>query len=435
MQRYPKYKSSNVNWLGDVPEHWIVENSKWLFELRNERARLSDEQLTASQKYGMISQKRFMELENQNVMQVLKNPEILKHIEAGDFVISMRSFQGGLEYSHIDGAVSSAYVALIPRPDLIHDFYRYLFKSPLYIQALQSTSNLVRDGQALRYNNFIQVRLPLPPPNEQFAIARFLEREICRIDTLISEKQNFINLLEEKRQALISHVVTKGLDDSVEMKGSGVEWIGKVPAHWTVMRLKHVSKLNAGTKKKQIADDEEIEFLPMSNVNEVAGEIRNFDMRKYTEVSSGYTTFQTNDVIFAKITPCMENGNCVLVPELKHGYGFGSTEFIVFRANRKFLPEYLFYVLRNKELRKICETFMTGTAGQQRISTDFLAEFPVAVPSIDEQKTIVEHIRKNNARLYELKQETIRSIALLKEHRSALISAAVTGKIDVREEA
>ena len=169
-------KESGVNWLDKIPQHWEMRYAKQLFALRRDKAREDDEQLTSSQKYGIISQQEFMEREGRRVTVVLKGEDILKHVEAGDFVISMRSFQGGLEYSHVSGKISSAYVMLIPNHDLVYDrYFRWLFKSESYIRALQGTSDLIRDGQALRYANFAKVYLPCIPLNEQKEIADYID--------------------------------------------------------------------------------------------------------------------------------------------------------------------------------------------------------------------------------------------------------------------
>ena len=237
-QKYAKYKDSGSQWLGEVPNHWKVEYSKWLFAERNIKATASDEMLTASQKYGVIPQKLFMELEQQKVVQVLSGHDILKKAEANDFVISMRSFQGGIEFSEYSGAVSSAYVPLQPKKGLSLSYYKYLFKSVPYIQSLQTTTNLVRDGQALRYGNFIQVRIPLLPFEEAEKIGQFLDHETAKIDRLIVKQEQLIALLQEKRQAVISHAVTKGLNPDATMKDSGVEWLGYVPEHWKVAGFK-----------------------------------------------------------------------------------------------------------------------------------------------------------------------------------------------------
>ncbi len=207
-----RMKPSGVEWLGNVPSHWSVVKSRRYFSQRKDRALEGDRQLTASQKYGVIYQEDYMALENSRVMQVITGSEILKHIEPNDFVISMRSFQGGLEWSSLRGSVSSAYVALIPSNEVHGTFFSFLFKSQPYIQALQSTSNLVRDGQALRYDNFVQVDLPLPPIDEQAAIAKFIKTEVEKIDRLALKAKQAIALQKEHRVALISAVVTGKLD-------------------------------------------------------------------------------------------------------------------------------------------------------------------------------------------------------------------------------
>lgn len=205
-------KSSGLEWLGDVPEHWEVWRSRRLFSIRDEPAKESDVQLTASQRHGVIPQSEFMELEGQRVVQVIKGTDILKHVEPNDFVISMRSFQGGIEWCKSRGRISSAYVILIPGKKVHTPFFIYLLKSSLYIQALQTTSNLVRDGQALRFENFSQVDLPLPPEDEQAAIAKFLDAETSRFDALVFEASIAINRLIERRSALISDAVTGQID-------------------------------------------------------------------------------------------------------------------------------------------------------------------------------------------------------------------------------
>lgn len=201
-------KDSGVDWIGPIPAHWEVENPKWLFKHRKERARKGEQQLAATQKYGVIPQSDFMEMEGRRVTQVFLDFGILKHVEAGDFVMSMRSFQGGLEYSEHTGCVSSAYVALEPGPRVFAPFYKYLFKSARYIEALQSTSNLVRDGQALRFDNFAMVMLPALPLEEQREIAEFLDGELLKSDAGISIKESQVAVLKEYKTTLINAAVT-----------------------------------------------------------------------------------------------------------------------------------------------------------------------------------------------------------------------------------
>ena len=200
-------KDSGVNWLGRVPIHWAVVQSRRYFRERNTRALDGDVQLTASQRHGIIPQDEYMKIENQKVVQVTKNREILKHVEPNDFIISMRSFQGGIEWCGLSGCVSSAYTILIPSVEVEPRFFSHLFKSQIYIQALQATSNLVRDGQALRFENFAQVRLPLFSVDEQIAIAEFLDAEVALIDARIANLRSAIEVLQQRRAALFKSQV------------------------------------------------------------------------------------------------------------------------------------------------------------------------------------------------------------------------------------
>lgn len=207
-------KDSEIEWQREIPEHWQVVNPKRLFELRKEKALEEDEQLTASQKHGILLQKDFMEIEGQKVVTVEKDFDILKHVEPNDFVISMRSFQGGLEYSSVRGCISSAYVMIIPKDGVYPPYYRWLFKSSKYINALQSTSNLIRDGQAMRFSNFIQIPLFKIPLDEQRTISEYLEIKTKLIDSLIIKKVELLSEIEFYKKSLIYEVVTgkKGIE-------------------------------------------------------------------------------------------------------------------------------------------------------------------------------------------------------------------------------
>lgn len=203
-------KDSELDWIvGSVPKHWVKTNPKALFKLRKEKALSNDRQLTASQNLGIVYQDEYMASTGQRVVTVEKDFDILKHVEAGDFVISMRSFQGGLEYSENVGCISSAYVMLVPELNYIYPrFYKWLFKSDLYINAIQSTSNLVRDGQAMRYSNFSQIWLYKIPIEEQIELAEFLDQKCTKIDKLIEIKQTKITKLNEYKKSLIYEYVT-----------------------------------------------------------------------------------------------------------------------------------------------------------------------------------------------------------------------------------
>lgn len=202
-------KDSGIKWIGKIPINWQAVNPRWLFAQRKDRAKKGMEQYTASQKYGVISQKDYMNRIGGSIVTVQKDFDILKMVCEGDFVIHMRSFQGGLEYSEHTGSISSAYVMLIPQKNTGEcRYFKWLFKSASYINALQSTSNLIRDGQAMRYSNFIQIIIPYPPLDEQQQIADFLDTKCSEIDAIIADKKRQLDILAEYKKSLIYEYVT-----------------------------------------------------------------------------------------------------------------------------------------------------------------------------------------------------------------------------------
>lgn len=207
-----KMKDSGVEWIGPVPEHWDVVPSTWLFVESKERAHEDDQHLSATQKYGVISLAEYERLEGRQVTHAVKNLEQRKHVKLDDFVISMRSFQGGIERVKALGCVRSSYVVIQAGDGADKNYFAYLFKSGSYIQGLQATSSFIRDGQDLNYGNFRQVRLPKPGSDEQMQIAKFLDQETARIDALARTTEQSIALLKERRAAFITAAVTGQID-------------------------------------------------------------------------------------------------------------------------------------------------------------------------------------------------------------------------------
>jgi type I restriction enzyme S subunit len=205
-------KDSGVAWIGAVPEHWEIVPSTWLFVESNERAHADDEHLSATQKYGVIPLAEYERLEGRQVTHAVKNLEQRKHVEIDNFVISMRSFEGGIERVRARGCVRSSYVVLLAEPGADVGFFTYLLKSSTYIQGLQATSSFIRDGQDLSYANFRQVKMPAPTIAEQKAIAAHLDQSVGRIDALTSKTEQSIGLLKERRSALITAAVTGQID-------------------------------------------------------------------------------------------------------------------------------------------------------------------------------------------------------------------------------
>lgn len=205
-------KDSGVEWLGMVPAHWDVVPPTALFLESKEKARAGDQMLSATQKYGVIPLADFEAMEQRQVTKAAVNLDMRKHVEVGDFVISMRSMDGGLESARASGSVRSSYSVLKPGRAVEGRYFGALLKSSLYIQALRLTSNFIRDGQDLSFTHVKKVSLPKPPIQEQAAIANYIERATARIDALISKTERSIELLREHRTALITAAVTGKID-------------------------------------------------------------------------------------------------------------------------------------------------------------------------------------------------------------------------------
>ena len=205
-------QSMQANWMGDIPADWKMIPSKRLFLESKERKHPDDKPATASQKYGIILQEDYMKSENKRIVIATQGLDDWKHVEPDNFVISLRSFQGGIERSEIFGCVTWHYIVLLPQKYVVPRYFKWLLKSKSYIKALQGTSEFIRDGQDLRYSNFVKVDLPLIPASEQEEIADYIEQETAKIDRAIPVLEKEIELLKEYRTRLISDVVTGQMD-------------------------------------------------------------------------------------------------------------------------------------------------------------------------------------------------------------------------------
>src|SRR5690606_1158359 len=195
LPRYPEYKDSGVQWLRLIPSHWEVMPGRRLFDEKREPARPGDEQLSATQRYGVIPQRRFMEAEDQKVVLALAGTGNFKHVQKDDFVISLRSFQGGIEHSNYHGCVSPAYTVLRPRMEVFPRYFAYTLKSSSYISALQTVTAGIRDGKSISFTQFGSLELPLPSLEDQYAISIMLDHETAKIDALIAAQEKLLALL------------------------------------------------------------------------------------------------------------------------------------------------------------------------------------------------------------------------------------------------
>lgn len=366
-------KDSGIEWIGEIPEGWRTINPKALFTQRKDKAQKGERQLTSSQQHGILYQDDYMELTGSKVVTVEKDFDILKHVEAGDFVISMRSFQGGLEYSTKSGAISSAYVMLVPNLELVYPrFYRWLLKSSVYIDALQRTTNMVRDGQAMRYSNFAQVRLFTLPLDEQKSRADFLDLECSSIDKILFKTRSSIEEYKKLKQAVITQAVTTLNCPNVKLKYL-MDIIVDCP-HETPIYTFTGNYLVIRTSDQSLASlrcDEDMYRLDEA------------EYKKRTR----RLTLDKDDIVYGREGSW---GLACLVPQ-SNKYCLGQ-RVMQFRCNTRLLyPKYAMYALNSETvyMQGALDT-IGSTAPHVNIST--ICNYLLPVPSLTEQKEIADYL-------------------------------------------
>jgi len=431
-QAYPEYKPTGADWLTSVPDSWSVFDGKRIFESCRDPALSSDEQLAASQKFGVVPQSLMMELNDAKVMLALKGTSSFRHVEKHDYVISLRSFEGGIEYSAYTGCVSPAYTVLRTTKPIASGFYKHLFKSRPYISALQATTDSLRDGKAINYEQFGAIPLILPPLPEQTQIAAFLDHETAKIDRLIEKQQALISLLKEKRQAVISHAVTKGLNPHAPLKDSGIEWLGQVPAGWKISELRYEVKPDTSITYGIVQAGPDIEGgIPYIKTSDMSGDSLPVDGYAKTSpaIASSFARSMVaeNDIVIAIRATV---GKCHLVPAQLAGANLTQGTAKISPA-REHSFEFFYWYLSSTQAQAYFDSVAKGATFRE-ITLEKLRKTPIALPPIEEQQTIVSYVRKQQGRFSALVAAAETQTALLQERRTALISAAVTGKIDVR---
>ena len=434
LPKYSEYKKTNVDWLTEVPAHWNIESCRGILTDRNERNEplINENYLSLMANIGIILYEEKGDVGN-------KKPEDLgkcKQVYPGDLVINSMNYGiGSYGLSKHRGVCSPVYIVLTPKLNKVEERYAFrILEIKKFQQYAQSFGNGILEHRAsISWDILKNIGLPLPPIEEQRKILQFLDIEIAKIDNLVKDQERLIELLKEKRQAVISTAVTKGLDLKIKMKDSEISWLGEIPDHWSLERIRRFVKLNPSKSELGPLDKTtEVSFLPMEAIGE-EGSLSLEITKPVSEVESGYTYFREGDVTVAKITPCFENGKGAVMKGLHNGVGFGTTELIVTRPiEEKVTSNFLYRLFSSTYFRKNAEGSMYGAGGQKRVPDDFIRDFQTGLPPIHEQIKITEFLDYETEKFESLIKEAALVISLLNERRSALISAAVTGQIDVR---
>jgi len=429
---YPEYKDSGVQWLGEMPSHWDLKRYKQVFVEREERSEAGQETLLSVSAYTGVSPRSEI-VDDGDYLSRAESLEGYKVCYPNDLIMNiMLAWNRGLGFSAFHGIVSPAYSVFKPLPGNSPRFLDYMVRSDQVTLYYKAFSSGVIDSRLRLYpDTFGSLYCVLPPPEEQTAIATFLDRETGKIDALIAEQEKLLTLLAEKRQATISHAVTKGLNPDAPMKDSGVAWLGEVPEHWDRVQLGRLcTQVSDGPHFSPNYVDDGVMFLSARNIK-VDG--WSLDDAKYVS-EEDYAEFnkrvipEKGDVLYTK----GGTTGIAKVVDLDERFQVWVHVAVLKLDKSVVMPHYIAYALNSIGCYEQSQLYTRGATNQDLGLTRMVKIF-LALPPLEEQQSIIGWLDTETARLDSLKTESERAIALLKERRSALIAAAVTGQIDVRQ--
>lgn len=425
-QAYPEYKDSGVEWLGQVPLHWDIKRVGSLFEERREKVNDVDFPPLSVTMQGIVPQ-----LDNAAKSDAGDNRKLVK---AGDFVINSRSDRKGASgISYLTGSVSLISIVMSPRK-YQSQYFHHLFRCQAFQEEFyRYGKGIVADLWSTNSSELKNILVPDLPQEEADLIASFLDHETAKIDILIEQQQQLIQLLKEKRQTVISHAVTKGLNPNAPMKDSGVEWFGEVPAHWDVCRVKQITKfITSGPRgwSDFLNENGENLFLQSGDLNYKLG-LELADAKKVTPPNNAEgvrTKLESGDVVVC-ITGA-NTGRVAITPELFDTVYINQHLSLVRPIKSLMDSDYLGLVLSSSSVKSYFSITQYGL--KEGLSLSNVGEAPVCRPPLKEQKEIVQYVGNASDKYDALESFAEKQVELLRERRTALISAAVTGKIDVR---
>ena len=429
LRRYPAYKESGTAWLGDVPQAWVVERLKRGFDLMKRPVLATDGNVTAFRD-GQVTLRSNRRIDGFTEA----DKEIgYQGIEPNDLVIhAMDAFAGAIGVSDSRGKSTPVYSVCRAHAGYEPRYYALTLRHIALSGYITSLGKGVRERSTdFRWNDAQNVLVPVPPVDEQKAILNYLDAQTAKIDALIGKQEQLIETLAERRQALISHAVTKGLNPDVPMKDSGVAWLGNVPSHWAVTAMKRLLAIPITDGPHETPDffDEGVPFVSAEAVS--TGEIRFDKIRghiteeEHARFSRKY--FPKRDDIYVVKSGATTGVSAIVDTDVIFNIW---SPLAAIRARSGVIPQFLLNFIRSREFQSAIElNWSYGT--QQNIGMSTLGQLPVALPPTSEQSDISQFLSIETSQINALSTKAREMIEVLKERRQALISAAVTGKIDV----
>ena len=430
--RYPAYRESGVEWLGEIPKHWEIGRLGHYFEERRERVSDTEFPPLSVTKNGVVPQLETAAKTDDN--------DNRKKVCCGDFVINSRSDRkGSAGLSDRAGSVSLINTVLRPRSGMSGHYAHYLLRSvPFQEEYYRYGKGIVADLWSTSYSEMRTILLAVPPLSDQIAIVLFLDRETVKIDMLVAEQEKLISLLKEKRQVVISHAVTRGLDPIVSMKDTGIEFLGEVPAHWAGKRVKHLlAEIQQGWSPEaddRLANEDEWGVLKTGCVNYGTFRDTEHKVLPHDVMPPEDIVVQVGDVLMSRASGSHDLiGSVAIVRECRYQLIMSDKIFRLVPNSETCSGDFLVWSLTAPPSRMQIKQAISGAEGlANNIPKSSLRELFVALPPPQEQYAIASFLEYETSKIADLISEIKDAIDLLKERRAALISAAVTGKIDVR---
>jgi len=423
LKPYPEYRDSGLPWLGLVPKHWDIARTKRHFRLRIDKSGVGHG-LELLSIYTAIGVRPRKDLEEKGNKATTTNDYWL--VSKGDIIVNkLLAWMGAVGVSHFDGVTSPAYDILKSvTHDVDTDYYHYLFRTGTYLQQFKARSRGIMDMRLrLYFDQFGQIPLLVPPKVEQRSIIKFLDALSRKVNRFIRNRRQLIEVLNEQKQAIIDRAITRGLDPTVKFKPSGIDWLGDVPEHWEVRRLKNlVQNLNEQTSSKNYLEV----YIALEHVESWTGRISLPEGE--VAFDSQVKRFKANDILFGKLRPYLAK---VTRPQ-QMGVCVG--EFLVLRpSDSAILPAFLEQKLRSKQIIDLVNSSTFG-AKMPRADWGFVGNVSIAFPTNEEEQTaVLNRISAETAALTNAIKHAQCEIALVQEYRTRLIADVVTGKVDVRQ--
>ncbi len=426
-QAYAEYKSAGVEFLDLLPADWRVMRGKFVFSEFRERSTSGTETLlSVSEYYGV--KPRGEVIADGDFLSRAESLIDYKKCQKNDLVMNiMLAWKRGLGVTKYDGIVSPAYSVFRFNESANPDYMHYLLRTETYTDHFKTRSTGVIDSRLRLYpESFGHVPIILPPVDQQGKIANFLDHETAKIDTLIEKQQQLIKLLKEKRQAVISHAVTKGLNPNAPMRDSGVEWLGEVPEHWDVKKFTHCASIRNGQVDPRKEPYCDFTLIAPNHIESGTGRLIAQETAAKQGADSGKYLCKEGEVIYSKIRPALAKV-CISPSDNT----ICSADMYPIQGISGLTNEFLFWSLLSTWFTSLV-ILESDRVAMPKINREKLAEVMLPVPPEKEQKEIVTEVRNKTKAMDSLIQKAEKAITLAKERRTALISAAVTGKIDVR---